>query len=127
MLEKNKIKRQNMKKLKTILNNYKSQLRISHCLIKNKILLSWIAIKYLPVLPPNIRPIIKLKDDNLIISEINYSYINIINANNKIIKLRRMLIPEKFIKKEKKTIQLKIDELINKNNKKKKFYNQKTM
>lgn len=103
------------------------KLRVSHYLIKNKVSLSWTIIKYLPVLPPNIRPIINLKDKNIIISEINYNYINIININNKIKKLRKLLIPEKFIKNEKKKIQLKVDELINQNQKTKKFFRQKTM
>lgn len=125
--EKNNFKKRNVKNLKKILNKYKMQLRISHYLIKNKVSLSWTIIKYLPVLPPNIRPIINLKDKNIIISEINYNYINIININSKIKKLRKLLIPEKFIKNEKKKIQVKIDELINQNQKTKKFYKKKTM
>jgi hypothetical protein len=38
-----------------------------------------------------------------------------------------MLIPEKYIKKEKKILQIKVDELINQGNNKKKFYKQKRM
>lgn len=102
-------------------------MRTINYLIKNKILPNWITIKYLPVLPPNLRPIIKLKDNNIITSEINYLYINLINSNKKISKLKKMSIPEKFINKEKKTLQIKLDQIINEKNNGQKFYKQTTL
>jgi hypothetical protein len=63
----------------------------------------------------------------MIISEINYLYIGIINANNKINKLRKMSIPDKYTKKERKILQMKVDELIKDTKKKKNFYKEKTM
>ena len=38
-----------------------------------------------------------------------------------------MLIPERYTKKEKKSLQINIDRLINQGNKKTKFYKEKTM
>lgn len=69
-------------------------------------------IRYLPVLPPNIRPIVKLRDKTLITTDLNFLYANIINSNNKIIKLRKMSVPEIFLKNEKTILQEKVDKLI---------------
>lgn len=72
-------------------------------------------IKYLPVLPPNLRPIVQLKDKAIITTDLNYLYSNIINSNNKIIKLRKMAVPEQFLNNEKYTLQIKVDNLISPN------------
>lgn len=76
---------------------------------------TWITIKYLPVLPPDLRPIIKLKDKAIITTDLNLLYSNIINSSNKIKKLRKMHVPEKFLNFEKYTLQIKVDQLIDRN------------
>lgn len=78
-------------------------------------------IKFLPVLPPNIRPIVKLKDKTIITTDLNFLYSKIIDNNNKINKLRKMSVPENFLNNEKLLLQENVDKLINnetdKNNK----------
>lgn len=74
---------------------------------------SWMTIKYLPVLPPNLRPIVRLQDKTIIVTDVNFLYGNIINSNNKIIKLRKMYVPERFLNNEKLILQDKVDKLIN--------------
>lgn len=69
-------------------------------------------IKYLPVLPPNLRPIVKLQDKTIIATDLNFLYGKIIETNNKIIKLRKMAVPEKFLNNEKNFLQENIDNLI---------------
>ena len=69
-------------------------------------------IKFLPVLPPNLRPIIKLKDKAIITTDLNGLYANIINSNNKLKKLRKMYVPENFLNNEKLVLQKKVDLLI---------------
>lgn len=69
-------------------------------------------IKYLPVLPPNLRPIVQLKDKAIITTDLNYLYANIVNSNNKILKLRKMSVPEHFLNNEKYILQTKVDNLI---------------
>ena len=78
----------------------------------------WMVIKYLPVLPPNLRPIVKLKNETIITTEINFLYSNIINSNNKILKLKKMAVPDAFLNNEKYFLQTKIDNLINSNQQK---------
>lgn len=70
-------------------------------------------IKYLPVLPPNLRPIVKLHDNTIITTDLNFLYSKIINSNNKIIKLRSMNVPEIFLNNEKYLLQESVDKLIN--------------
>jgi DNA-directed RNA polymerase subunit beta' len=76
-------------------------------------------IKYLPVMPPNLRPIIQLKEKVIITTDLNLFYSNIINSNNKIKKLKKMSVPEMFLNGEKNILQNKVDKLIisNKNDK----------
>lgn len=57
-------------------------------------------VKYLPVLPPNLRPVVKLQDKTIIITELNFLYSKIINSNNKLIILKKMRVPETFLTKE---------------------------
>lgn len=74
-------------------------------------------IKILPVLPPNIRPIIKLEDKRVITTDLNQLYCKIININNKITKLKKMLIEEKYLNNEKSILQDNVNELILQNQK----------
>jgi DNA-directed RNA polymerase subunit beta' len=72
----------------------------------------WMNIKYLPVLPPNLRPIIQLKEKIIITTDLNLFYSNIINSNSKIKKLKKMSVPEMFLNGEKNILQNKVDKLI---------------
>lgn len=92
---------------------YENRLKLINYFVQTKTKPSWMTIKYLPVLPPNLRPIVKLQDKTIIITDVNFLYANIINSNNKIIKLRKMYIPEKFLNNEKYILQDKVDKLIN--------------
>jgi DNA-directed RNA polymerase subunit beta' len=69
-------------------------------------------IKYLPVLPPNVRPIVRLPDKTIITTDLNFLYTKIININIKIKKLRLMKIPETFLNNERNTLQEAVDRLI---------------
>lgn len=71
-------------------------------------------IKFLPVLPPDLRPIMKLQDNVIVSSDFNILYAKIINSNNRILQLKKMKINEKFLKKEKQILQEAIDSLIDK-------------
>lgn len=73
--------------------------------------------KFLPVLPPNIRPIIKLEDKKIITTDLNQLYSKIININNKITKLKKMLIQEKYLNNEKNILQESVNETIRNNGK----------
>ena len=88
------------------------RLKIINHFIQTKTNPEWMTIKYLPVLPPNLRPIVILKDKTIITTDLNFLYEKIIESNNKIIKLRKMSVPEKFLNNEKNYLQETVDKLI---------------
>lgn len=100
---------------------HKNRIKILNYFLTNEVLPQWMTIKFLPVLPPNIRPIVRLKDKTIITTDLNFLYSKIIDSNNKINKLRRMSVPENFLNNEKLILQENVDKLINnevnKNNK----------
>nr|YP_009144883.1 RNA polymerase beta' subunit [Euglenaria anabaena]AKJ83330.1 RNA polymerase beta' subunit [Euglenaria anabaena] len=92
---------------------YKNRLKLINHFIQTKTNPSWMTLKYLPVLPPNLRPILKLQDKTIITTDLNFLYAKIIEINNKIIKLRKMSVTENFLNNEKKLLQDTVDKLIN--------------
>jgi DNA-directed RNA polymerase subunit beta' len=72
----------------------------------------WMAIRYLPVLPPELRPIIKLQDSTIVSSTFNKIYEKIINTNNKICKLKNLQVSSLLIDNEKLKLQKNIEILI---------------
>lgn len=72
----------------------------------------WMLFKYLPVIPPNIRPIVKLQEKVIITTDLNFLYANLININNKFKKLEKMSVPKIFLNGEKYALQSKVDRLI---------------
>lgn len=102
---------------------YQNRVKLINYFIQTKSSLNWMTIKYLPVLPPNLRPIVKLQDNTIITTDLNFFYSKIIDSNNKIIKLRKMSVPENFLNNEKLILQENVDRLINNETKK----NSKTM
>lgn len=79
--------------------------------------LEWITLIYIPIIPPETRPIIKLSDNTIVTSNINIIYSKIINTNNRIRTMKEMKVTETFISNEKTNIQKSIDELIIKSKK----------
>lgn len=92
---------------------FKNRLKLINFFIQTKTSPSWMTLIYLPILPPNLRPIVKLQDKTIITTDLNYTYGKIIESNNKIKKLRKMSVPEVFLTNEKNILQTKVDNLIN--------------
>nr|AEW13012.1 RNA polymerase beta' subunit [Strombomonas acuminata] len=82
------------------------RLKLINHFIQTKSNPHWMIIYNLPVLPPNLRPVVKLQDKTLITTDLNFLYAKIVNINNKINKLRKMLVPEPFLINEKYTLQI---------------------
>lgn len=101
---------ENFKKKRKI---FKNRLKLINFFIQTKTSPAWMTLIYLPVLPPNLRPIVKLQDKTVITTDLNYLYGKIIESNNKIKKLRKMSVPETFLTNEKNVLQIKVDNLIN--------------
>ena len=72
----------------------------------------WIVMDVLPVLPPDLRPIISLPGGKFASSDLNDLYRRVINRNNRIKKLIALGAPEVILRNEKRMLQESVDALI---------------
>lgn len=116
-MEGNTIKNEEIDKYKKKIKLYRTRLKLVNHFIRTKSKPEWMTIRYLPILPPNIRPIVKLQDKTIVATDLNFIYSKIIESNNKLIKIRKMSVPEKFLNNEKNFLQETVDKLIDNNRK----------
>lgn len=80
--------------------------------LKNSTKPEWMIIKTLPVLPPELRPIIPLSGGKFATSDLNDLYRRIINRNNRLKRLIEIGAPEVILRNEKRMLQESVDALI---------------
>ncbi len=88
------------------------RLRLVDKLLSSKIDPAWIVMDLLPVLPPDLRPMVQLDGGRFATSDLNDLYRRVINRNNRLIKLKEMHAPEIIIRNEKRMLQEAVDALI---------------
>ncbi len=71
----------------------------------------WMVLDVLPVIPPELRPLVQLDGGRFVTSDLNDLYRRIINRNNRLKKLISINSPELIIKNEKRMIQEAVDAL----------------
>ena len=74
--------------------------------------LSWMILDVVPVLPPDIRPMVQLDGGRFAASDINELYRRVISRNNRLKKLMEIHTPEIVIRNEKRMLQEAVDALI---------------
>lgn len=79
---------------------------------KNMIDPSWMILDILPVLPPELRPIIPLSGGKFATSDLNDLYRRIINRNNRLRRLIEIGAPDVILRNEKRMLQESVDALI---------------
>ncbi len=72
----------------------------------------WMILEVIPVIPPDIRPMIQLDGGRFATSDINDLYRRIINRNNRLKKFISIGAPEVIIRNEKRMLQEAVDALI---------------
>lgn len=72
--------------------------------------ISWLILKYIPVLPPDIRPF-SLIQSIISVHSINYLYSELVNINYKLYNLYFTSVSEDFLKRQKNLLQKKVDDL----------------
>ena len=88
------------------------RLRLVDKLMNAKIDPAWIVMDLLPVLPPDLRPMVQLDGGRFATSDLNDLYRRVINRNNRLLKLKEMHAPEIIIRNEKRMLQESVDALI---------------
>ena len=74
--------------------------------------LDWMILDTIPVIPPDIRPMVQLDGGRFATSDINELYRRIISRNNRLRKLMEIRTPEIVIRNEKRMLQEAVDALI---------------
>jgi DNA-directed RNA polymerase subunit beta' len=72
---------------------------------------SWLVMDVIPVIPPDLRPMVLLESGNFATSDLNELYRRIINRNNRLKKLMDLNAPEVIIRNEKRMLQQAVDAL----------------
>ncbi|MEY3231675.1 MAG: hypothetical protein RL689_1764 [Planctomycetota bacterium] len=76
---------------------------------------SWLVMDVIPVIPPDLRPLVLLESGNFATSDLNDLYRRIINRNNRLKKLMDLNAPEVIIRNEKRMLQQAVDALFDNN------------
>ena len=71
----------------------------------------WMILDALPVIPPEIRPMVQLDGGRFATSDINDLYRRVINRNNRLMKLMELQAPDIIIRNEKRMLQEAVDAL----------------
>ena len=72
----------------------------------------WMILDVVPVIPPDIRPMVQLDGGRFATSDLNDLYRRVINRNNRLQKLLELNAPEIIIRNEKRMLQESVDALI---------------
>ncbi|MEK7580577.1 MAG: DNA-directed RNA polymerase subunit beta', partial [Patescibacteria group bacterium] len=106
-LEKEKRKTINPGKRKKIIQ----RLQLVRNSINNKIKPEWMVLKVIPVIPPDLRPMVQLDGGRFASSDLNDLYRRIINRNNRLKRLIDLGAPEIILRNEKRMLQEATDAL----------------
>ncbi|OGY92666.1 MAG: DNA-directed RNA polymerase subunit beta' [Candidatus Komeilibacteria bacterium RIFOXYA2_FULL_45_9] len=81
-------------------------------LITNKIRPEWMILSTIPVIPPDLRPMVQLDGGRFATSDLNDLYRRVINRNNRLKRLKELKAPEVIQRNEKRMLQEAVDALI---------------
>ena len=73
---------------------------------------SWMIMDVLPVIPPDLRPMVQLDGGRFATSDLNDLYRRVINRNNRLKRLMQLNAPDIIIRNEKRMLQEAVDALI---------------
>ena len=88
------------------------RLRVVEALRKSGNKPVWMVFRALPVLPPDLRPMVQLDGGRFATSDLNDLYRRVINRNNRLKRLLELGAPEIIIRNEKRMLQEAVDSLI---------------
>ncbi|MEC4982889.1 MAG: DNA-directed RNA polymerase subunit gamma [Oscillatoria sp. PMC 1068.18] len=88
------------------------RLRVIDNFIATGSLPEWMVLTYIPVIPPDLRPMVQLDGGRFATSDLNDLYRRVINRNNRLARLQEILAPEIIVRNEKRMLQEAVDALI---------------
>ena len=88
-----------------------NQMKVMEGFIKSNSRPEWIIMEVLPVIPPDLRPLVPLEGGRFATSDLNDLYRRVINRNNRLRTLLALKTPEVIIRNEKRMLQQSVDAL----------------
>ncbi|MEK9183734.1 MAG: DNA-directed RNA polymerase subunit beta' [Patescibacteria group bacterium] len=88
------------------------RLKVVSSMQKNGMRPEWLIMTVLPVLPPDLRPMVALDGGRYATSDLNDLYLRVINRNNRLKKLIELKAPEVIMVNEKRMLQEAVDALV---------------
>ncbi|MBC7945943.1 MAG: DNA-directed RNA polymerase subunit beta', partial [Burkholderiales bacterium] len=88
------------------------RLKVLEAFHKSGIKPDWMIMEVLPVLPPELRPLVPLDGGRFATSDLNDLYRRVINRNNRLKRLLELKAPEIIVRNEKRMLQESVDSLL---------------
>ena len=88
------------------------RLKVMEAFKKSGIKPEWMIMTVLPVLPPDLRPLVPLDSGRFATSDLNDLYRRVINRNNRLARLLELKAPEIIVRNEKRMLQEAVDSLL---------------
>jgi len=88
------------------------RLKVMEAFKKSGIKPQWMVMNVLPVLPPDLRPLVPLDGGRFATSDLNDLYRRVINRNNRLARLLELKAPEIIVRNEKRMLQEAVDSLL---------------
>ena len=99
-------------KSETKLKRFTSRLKLVQAFIDSGNKPSWMIMTVLPVLPPDLRPLVPLDGGRFATSDLNDLYRRVINRNNRLKRLLDLNAPDLIVRNEKRMLQESVDALL---------------
>ncbi len=87
------------------------QMKVVNGLLMSQTRPEWMIMEVLPVIPPDLRPLVPLEGGRFATSDLNDLYRRVINRNNRLKNLLALKTPEVIIRNEKRMLQQSVDAL----------------
>ncbi len=98
-------------KSKQIRKKISKRIKLLQAFLANKVRPEWMILTVLPVIPPDLRPLVPLEGGRFATSDLNDLYRRVINRNNRLKNLLQLKTPEVIIRNEKRMLQEAVDAL----------------
>lgn len=96
----------------TKIKKISKRLKLLEAFNKSGIKPQWMILTVLPVLPPDLRPLVPLDGGRFATSDLNDLYRRVINRNNRLKRLLELKAPEIIVRNEKRMLQEAVDSLL---------------
>jgi DNA-directed RNA polymerase subunit beta' len=96
----------------TKIKKFSKRLKVLDALLNSKNRPEWMIMEVLPVLPPELRPLVPLDGGRFATSDLNDLYRRVINRNNRLNRLLELNAPDIIVRNEKRMLQESVDALL---------------